>query len=272
MLFLCIYIFAQILLESFPVSSSGHCVLLEKWYFCLHPSAVSSFESYFFLTKNMCKESFDALLHAPTLIILALFFFKRWFLILRHPIRCRSIIIKLAVYGTVTTVIALFFYFVVHIQNYALPLGIGFLITLLLALSTYFLPSGLASLTLNSAVIIGLGQAIALLPGISRLGTTYALARWLGISSKRALEISFMLQAPLLLAACAKSMLTVTTLGCIDQVLNITTLLVMIIATVAAWYGLRITYYSALYGHWWYFALYMIIPLSAWGVLTVISY
>lgn len=271
MLFLCIYIFAQILLESFPVSSSGHCALLEKWYFFLTLPSASSFESFFFLTKNVYKETFDALLHAPTLIILSLFFFKRWFLIARHPIRFRYSIVKLVLYVTVTTVIALFFYFVVHIQNYALPLGIGFLITLLLVLSTYFLKPGSGSLTVRSAVIIGFGQAIALLPGISRLGTTYALARWLGISSRRSLEISFVIQVPLLLAACAKSMIIAVTIGGFEQILNITTLLVMIIATVAAYVGLYITYYSALYGYWWYFVLYMIIPLSAWGIITVIS-
>lgn len=271
MLFLCVYIFAQILLESFPVSSSGHCLLLAQWYFFLNQSSLSRFDAYFFLTKNICKEQVDALLHAPTLIILALFFFRRWFLLVRHPIRCRFIIAKLILYVMISTAIALFFYFVLPIQQHALPLGIGFLLTLLLALSTYYTPLGTASLTTGSAAIIGLGQAIALLPGISRLGTTYALARWLGISSRRSLEISFMIQTPLLLAALAKNAITMMHTDCIVQILNITVLLVMIVATMAALFGLRITYYSALRNRWWYFAIYMLIPLCVWAVLTIIS-
>ena len=241
------------------------------WYFFINQSSLSQFESYFFLTKNICKEQVDALLHAPTLIILALFFFRRWFLLIRHPIRCRFIIMKLMLYTIVSTAIALFFYFVIHIQQYALPLGIGFFITLLLALSTYYLVPGIASLTMRSATIIGLGQAIALLPGISRLGTTYALARWLGISSRRSLEISFMMQAPLLVAALAKNVFMLQYVDCLDQILNISVLLVIIIATAAALFGLHITYYSAMRNRWWYFAIYMLIPLGAWAVLTIIS-
>ena len=136
MLFLYLYIFVQIFLESFPISSSGHSALLQQWYSFLYPSFRNPLLSSLCTGTTIHQDVFDALLHGPTLIILFFFFFHRWFFLLRHPVRCRFIIAKLILYIFISTSIALFFYFVVQIQHYRLPLGIGFFITACAALST----------------------------------------------------------------------------------------------------------------------------------------
>ena len=49
-----------------------------------------------------------------------------------------------------------------------------------------------------SAVWIGLAQMVALLPGISRSGSTICTARLFGIEPKKAAEFSFLMSIPLL--------------------------------------------------------------------------
>ena len=51
------------------------------------------------------------------------------------------------------------------------------------------------------ALVIGLAQAVAILPGISRSGSTIATARHLGVAPRRAAEFSFLMSVPLLLGA-----------------------------------------------------------------------
>lgn len=51
----------------------------------------------------------------------------------------------------------------------------------------------------KDAIIVGLGQALAILPGISRAGSTLVSALWSGLSKETAVRYSFLLSIPLLL-------------------------------------------------------------------------
>ena len=53
----------------------------------------------------------------------------------------------------------------------------------------------------HSAVIMGIGQAIAILPGISRSGITISLARIYGISFHEAAKYSFIMAVPIIFGA-----------------------------------------------------------------------
>lgn len=59
----------------------------------------------------------------------------------------------------------------------------------------------LPSLTMKDAVIIGLAQALALIPGTSRSGITITAALFLGFGREAAARFSFLLSIPLILAA-----------------------------------------------------------------------
>lgn len=54
---------------------------------------------------------------------------------------------------------------------------------------------------LPGAVAIGCAQALAILPGISRSGSTVSAAMWLGIDPERAAEFSFLLALPAIAGA-----------------------------------------------------------------------
>lgn len=57
------------------------------------------------------------------------------------------------------------------------------------------------------ALIIGVSQAIAIMPGISRSGSTISTSVLLGIDRKKAARFSFLMAVPLILAAQAKDLL-----------------------------------------------------------------
>ncbi len=57
------------------------------------------------------------------------------------------------------------------------------------------------ALTFKIAMIIGLSQCLALIPGVSRSGITMTAALFLGLSREGSAEFSFLLSIPLILAA-----------------------------------------------------------------------
>ena len=56
-------------------------------------------------------------------------------------------------------------------------------------------------LTLRDAILIGLAQSVALVPGASRAGVTITAGIWLGLSRVEAARFSFLLAIPTILAA-----------------------------------------------------------------------
>ncbi|SDX23330.1 undecaprenyl-diphosphate phosphatase [Marinobacter mobilis] len=60
---------------------------------------------------------------------------------------------------------------------------------------------GLPGLTMKDAVVIGLAQALALIPGTSRSGITMTAALFLGFGREAAARFSFLLSIPLIAAA-----------------------------------------------------------------------
>jgi undecaprenyl-diphosphatase len=62
-------------------------------------------------------------------------------------------------------------------------------------------------ITNKVALLIGIAQAIAILPGISRSGATIAVALLIGVSRPEAARFSFLMVIPLILGSMAKSIL-----------------------------------------------------------------
>lgn len=61
------------------------------------------------------------------------------------------------------------------------------------------------------ALYIGLAQVFALIPGVSRSGSTILAGRAVGLSAASAAEYSFLVSIPLMLAVCGKSLISGTT-------------------------------------------------------------
>lgn len=79
-------------------------------------------------------------------------------------------------------------------------LGLGFLFSGAILLQTYG-KKGKEKFDNKSALFVGMMQIFALIPGISRSGTTISTARILGIEKERAFNFSFLMFIPLALGA-----------------------------------------------------------------------
>ena len=71
--------------------------------------------------------------------------------------------------------------------------GFMLLVTGLLLAMTYYAPARTGKITLGRSLLIGLSQALAVLPGLSRSGATIATALLLGVEKERAARFSFLM-------------------------------------------------------------------------------
>ncbi|MBA3450903.1 MAG: UDP-diphosphatase [Chloroflexia bacterium] len=72
---------------------------------------------------------------------------------------------------------------------------------------------GMGSLTVRDAVVIGLAQAAALIPGVSRSGATITAGLFRGLTRADAARFSFLLGTPIVAAAGAKGLLDTLSSG-----------------------------------------------------------
>ena len=180
--------------EFLPVSSSGHLVLTRFWLGWPDPGLV-----------------LDTILHLGTLAALLVYFWRdllalaqaAW-LSLRH----RSLAdpqARLAwalVVGTIPGVLLGVLFDDLVEALFGAPQAVaGFLLVtaLLLTFSERFGSQGraLESLSWRDAILIGLAQAAALAPGISRSGATIAAGLLLGLRRDAAARFSFLLAIPI---------------------------------------------------------------------------
>lgn len=221
---MCMWIFCGGVLEMFPISSSGHLLLLEK--------------IIFFITHNttlFMPPLFDHFLHVFPVVIVPIFFYRHYCALLYAPLRSLSIIMHLLMVGIVTELITVFFYWLFN--NYLtiqFPLFFGFFISGALLMSLRLIAAkNTARFGLFEAVVLGIGQGIALLPGISRFGITYVSARWLGFIPRKALQVSFLIEWPISLAGFLKGTFDLYHQQLLFELLNRYTLFIMLTAIVA---------------------------------------
>ncbi len=85
-----------------------------------------------------------------------------------------------------------------------LVVGLGFLVTAVsLASTRWAKPGRLEVPGALGALLIGVAQGLAVLPGVSRSGSTITLALWLGVKRERAFELSMLMSLPSVLGAVA---------------------------------------------------------------------
>jgi undecaprenyl-diphosphatase len=87
------------------------------------------------------------------------------------------------------------------------------LFTGVILLSTRFVRKGNSSVSWLTAVVIGIAQSLAILPGISRSGSTIAAGMLTGVEPSRAAEFSFLLAIPAIAGAVIFKARDLMTLG-----------------------------------------------------------
>lgn len=192
----------QALTEFLPISSSGHLLLAER-----------------VMGKDISSLTFDVGLHVGTLAAVLLYFWRDWTGmavssagdVLRHRWHlarwsAQGRLALLVVLGTLPAVLAgvtLDGFIEAHVRGagvvgVTLLLGAGLL---WLADRTDSARESLGELDATRAGTIGLAQAVALIPGVSRSGMTISAARFLGFDRVSAARFSFLLSAPVVAGA-----------------------------------------------------------------------
>jgi undecaprenyl-diphosphatase len=271
MLYFYIYCILQIVLESFPVSSSSHLVLLER-YLRSRGYTINHHQGFFFNFLNFDFVSIDVLvhfLHGVTACVLALFFFPRWRIFIMHMRRSWRIGIKIILLAMVADFFtAMGYVFFVSYPCACMPLGLGLFVTGCLLVSLRLVPTKKSTVfSWRQASLLGIVQGLALLPGISRFASTYVAGRWLLLRSDRAFEISFLLQWPLITLAFLNSVRMLAAQTNVCFLFDWHLFLIMGCAGIIAFYCLRLVYGLAMRRQLWLFAFYMLVPLYAWLLL-----
>lgn len=197
----------QGLTEFLPISSSGHLVIVPRLFGWEHPPV-----------------SFDVMLHSASLVAVLIYFRSELVEVLSGFARAgpgRRFIWLLSV-GTIPAALIGFFLEAPISELFDEPfVTAGFLIgtALILALSETYarsrdhvpseevamssVPALAVTVTLPKAFAIGCAQALAILPGISRSGSTIGAGLLTGLSRPQAARFSFMLAVPILLGTSA---------------------------------------------------------------------
>jgi undecaprenyl-diphosphatase len=191
--------FVQGLSEFLPISSSGHLVIVQKFLGISEPRLI-----------------LNVLLHLGTLIAVLLFLKGIIVQIVGDTCsfilkkRAFSVYVKIglfAIIGCFPAFIAVFFFkdffmsFFLSPQKIAVLLILNGLILLLSKNAKAPHSITLDSFSLKHALIIGCVQPLAILPGISRSGTTITCGLLLGLEPLLAFKFSFLLAIPAILGA-----------------------------------------------------------------------
>lgn len=257
MLYIYLILFTQTVLESLPVSSSGHVALVDL----LYQKYLGAILQWPIIPVAVFDPWFDSL-HAITAIVLALFFLRDWVFLLTNISRTWRIVLKLIALVGIADVITCAFYGLFHFYPVALPLTVGFCITGMLLASLRFLGQKNArrSWGLRDAIILGVVQGVALLPGISRLAATFVAARWLGYSNERAFHLTWMIQWPLIAAASMLGYYNLYKQHMLAEFYSGWMLLAYLLAGVGAYAALWMLHWCVMRNRVWWFAYYMILP------------
>ena len=193
----------QGLTELLPVSSSAHLYLV--------PWALGWLNSNEF---EIAFQSFDVALHAGTLLAIVIFFFKDWLRLIKGGFnqvfkKEKSFEGKMFWYLVIATIPGGAIGFLLdHFLEDALktPLIIGGAL-IIMGIILYVVDKKAKSqveyenMTLKQTFLIGLSQALAFIPGVSRSGITMTTGRMLGIKRESVAKYSFLLSTPIVAGA-----------------------------------------------------------------------
>ena len=174
----------QGLTEFLPISSSGHLVLVQE-----------------ILGLELPGNDFEILLHLGTLCSILVVFFKdikNIFLTVSSKETQRFIL--MIIIGTLPAlVIGLGLKdLIAELFDNLLVVGFALIFTGLTLISSFYFNRQKNEYSIARSFLIGIAQAVAIIPGISRSGMTISCALLLGLDSKQAAKFSFLLAIPVI--------------------------------------------------------------------------
>jgi undecaprenyl-diphosphatase len=190
----------QGLTEFLPVSSSGHLVLVEK-----------------FLGLGASNLRFEVAVHLATLLAVCYAFRRRIGKLIKAVFTGRIRRVKgkwqfnddnlrlalLLILATIPAAVIgiLFDDLIEQAFNNPIAVSLALLVTGAILFGTGRVAKRQEKISWKHSLIIGLSQALAILPGISRSGTTISAGIYSGADQEKSAEFSFLLSIPVILGA-----------------------------------------------------------------------
>ena len=122
------------------------------------------------------------------------------------------------------------------------------------------------SATMRDVLLVGLSQAVATCPGLSRSGTTISVGCFMGFERKFAVRYAFLLSIPAVLGANILHIVDVIQAGGIDTSLVPAYLLGVVVAAVSGYFSIRLLRFVAEKGRFGFFSYYC----WAVGLVTIV--
>lgn len=218
--------------EFLPISSSAHLILVP-----------------YLLGWEQSSMSFDVALHFGTLLAVLVIFFNEWWSLFKGALnkitkKKESFENRMFWYLVIATIPGAMLGFLLDdvVENVfrqkiwliATSLAVmGILIYLgdKWASSHYKIETDFKHISLKQAFLIGLSQALAIIPGFSRSGTTILTARLMGLSKEAATKFTFLLSVPIIAGAAI--------LKVMDLAINVETIVGIVTAFVVGIFSIK---------------------------------
>lgn len=177
----------QGLTEFLPISSSGHLVIGQKM-----------------LGISVAGNVFEIVVHLGTLVsVLIVFWNDIWQLLTSlKSVSTKKYILAITI-GTLPAVLVGFILRDVITEAFESieVVAITLMITGIILFTTKFIKTKVRDISVGRGLLIGIAQAMAIVPGISRSGMTISLGMHLGVAPDKAAKFSFLLGIPAIVGA-----------------------------------------------------------------------
>lgn len=241
----------QGLTEFLPVSSSGHLILFPE-----------------FFGWDAQSIAFDVAVHVATLGAVVVALWPRISVWTGELVRGNRVAWKLALFLGIATIPAALFGIFAHdwleVQRTFPVVGMMLILWGIVLYVADVVAVRIKRTVVNDervtwwmATLIGIGQAIALIPGVSRSGVSMSTGMFLGMDRKTAANFSFLLAIPAILGAGF-----VTTLDVMESGLDVS-ILALVVGCVTAFvtgvFAIRFLFVVMNKGGFMWFALYRVV-------------
>lgn len=236
--------------EFLPISSSGHLVLGQA-----------------LLGLKVPGITLEIALHAGTLVSTLIYYRNALLKIIKGLVAGSRESWRTALHIIVSGIPAVLFYILFKKNIDAAfenprTIGAALLFTGLVLIALRWIPSRDELNSFWRSLVIGLAQAVAILPGVSRSGMTISAARMTGLSPEKSAEFSFLASMPLIAGACLKKLLEACTEAPSPEAGTLSPLLLLtgaVISAIVGYFALAFLVRTLRGRHFWCFGLYCLL-------------
>ncbi len=232
--------------EFLPISSSGHLLLLQKWF--------GIQENAFF---------YSIMLHIGTLIPVFIVLFKDIIGLFKKPFkRFGYLVLATIPAGVVGLITSLAFDLDAFFFENLWLLGITFLLTageLLYSEYRCKKVEMLNPINVKTSLIMGAGQAIGVFPGLSRSGTTMSAGCLANVKREENASFTFLMSIPIILAAALFETIDVVKAGSIGSIDVLPLIIGMITSMICGYLAVSFMLKIIKKANYKWFSLYLVL-------------